>query len=120
MWPLVHLSLFTLTATLAPSLFAAQKYDRKKVIAYAKSVDVSQLDGTLRSQRLDEWLRSGATRSDPPDWRVSEDCDLKYGPSGPPKDAPLCVRVTFGRALAGGRTAGGWAILTVGTRSQGI
>lgn len=38
------------------------KYHEKQVIAYAKGVDVAELDPSLRSQRLGDWLDAGPAR----------------------------------------------------------
>ena len=85
----------------------------KQVVVYAKALDVSKLDPTLFSQRLDERLRSGPAHVETVTWTMS-DCDLK--PSGSPNYvAPLCVRVGFLRGNVGGR-----AIITIGTFRNGI
>jgi hypothetical protein len=95
------------------TLTANALYTEKQLVAYAKALDVSKLDPTLSSQRLDEWLRSGPVHVEITTWTMS-DCDLK--PSGSPNYvAPLCVKVRFTRGNVGGR-----AVITIGTFQNGI
>ena len=92
-----------------PSLIAKQHFTEQQIISYAKALDVSKLDPTLSSQRLDQWLRFGPAHLDTVTWEMS-DCDLK-----PTYVAPLCAKVRFRRG-----NCGGWAIITVGTFRNGI
>jgi hypothetical protein len=86
---------------------------RRRVIAYAKSLDVKKLDPSLSSERLDGFLRR-ALPSVPLRW-VSSDCENKP-PSFPrPADTPLCASVF---ANIGGR--GLRLHIVVGTHSQPI
>src|SRR5580693_8890891 len=95
------------------SLTANARYSEKQVVLYSKALDVTRLDPTLSSQRLDEWLRSGPAHLEIVTWTMS-DCDLK--PSGSPNYvAPLCVKVRFTRGNVGGR-----AVITIGTYRSGI
>ena len=85
-----------------------------ETVGYAKSLDVTTLDPTLSSQRLDKWLRVGPAHLKEVRWRQS-DCDLKPDTSNPNYDAPLCVNVMFKRD-----TAGGNLLISVGTTRKGI
>src|SRR5947207_13831892 len=89
-------------------------YSQKKVVGYAKAIDVGNLDPILSSQRLDEWLRSGSVGLDNAIWEIS-DCDLKPDFSDPKYVAPLCVKVRFKRD-----GVAGWVIITVGTALKGV
>jgi hypothetical protein len=93
-------------------LAAKARYSEKQVINYAKALDVTKLDPTLSSQRLDEWIRSGPAHLGMVTWEMS-DCDLKGGDPNIP--APLCVKIRFNRD-----GVGGWVIITVGTFRDGI
>jgi len=95
------------------SLTASALYTKKQVVAYGKALDVAKLDPTLRSQRLDEWMRSGPAHLEKVTWEMS-DCDLK--PSGSPNYvAPMCVKVRIFRG-----NVAGWIIITIGTFRAGI
>src|SRR5579859_4789062 len=92
----------------------------KKVLDYAKKVDVHLFDPTLPSQALDEWLRSGHAHLDTIICDVSRDCDLKQGFEIPNHDDwPLCVRVGFRRGSAG-INVGGLGMIVVGTLGKGV
>jgi len=92
-----------------------QPYTDDEVLQYAKSIDVSNLDSTLPSQPLEEWLLRGPARIDELNWRISLDCDLKDPKPDVEGDLPLCVKVGFRR----GKITG-FGVLTVGTRKAGI
>lgn len=109
-----YVALFACVA--APSLVASDPYDEKRVVAYAKSIDVSKLDSALPSQGLEDWLHAGPPRAEKVEWRLSEDCDLKADDGGPKEHRPLCVKLTFHRTP----TVAGWALLKIGTRGKGI
>lgn len=97
----------------APCRSETPRYDEANVVAYAKAIDVAELDANLQSQPLDKWLRLGPARVEKLDWRMS-DCDLKPDYREPPAGHPLCVRLSYRR---GGIS--GWAIITVGTTRKG-
>jgi hypothetical protein len=100
---------------LAPScLSETPAYEETKVLAYAKAIDVAQLDPTLPSQPLDEWLRLGPAHVEKLQWRISS-CGLKPDYPEPPGGYPLCVDFVYQRS----RVAG-WGIVTVGTTRKGI
>src|SRR5262249_40576339 len=101
--------LLSLAAGLAS---AKRRTTEKDVISYAKSLDVSKLDSTLRSQHLDKWLRSGPARLDTVEWEMSN-CDLKPDPGD--TDAPLCAKFRFTRGAVSG-----WGLINVGTFRMGI
>jgi hypothetical protein len=99
---------------LIPQTLAKSRFTERQVVDYAKSLNVSKLDPTLSSQRLDQWLKSGPAHLDKVTWEMS-DCDLKPNFSDPQYVAPLCAKVRFRRG-----NCGGWAIITVGTFRDGI
>ena len=106
----------SIAVLLIPSvtLTAKQRFTAQQVVRYAKALDVTKLDSTLPSQRLDEWLRLGPAHVDSVQWEMS-DCDLKPDSSDPNHDAPLCAKVRFVRG-----TGRGWLIIRVGTFRDGI
>jgi hypothetical protein len=112
----VHASILLLLSLLAPLAWGQKtaKATEQRVISYAKALDVSKLDPTLSSQRLDEWLRLGPAHLDIVTWEMS-DCDLKPDSANRNYVAPLCVKVRFQRGKCMG-----WAIITVGTFRDGI
>ena len=63
------------------------------LIAYVKSLNASQLDDSLPSQRLDDWLRDGALGVADVNWKISRDCDVKPNGEGP--EEPICVKFGF-------------------------
>jgi hypothetical protein len=87
--------------------------DDHALVAYAKKLNVAELDPALNPRRLDEWLEAPA-HFDKIEWSKG-DCDLK--PDSPePKDGyPLCVRIDLRRGRAWG-----WVVITVGTVRKGI
>ena len=96
------------------TLTAKQRVTAQQVVRYVKALDVTKLDSTLPSQRLDEWLRSGPAHIESEQWEMS-DCDLKPDASNPNYVAPLCAKVLFTRG-----NSRGWVIITVGTFRDGI
>jgi len=98
----------------APCRSETPAYDAAKVIAYAKTIDVAQLDPLLQSQPLEAWLRLGPSHIEQLRWRISS-CDLKPDYPEPPDGYPLCVDFVYQR----GRVAG-WGIVNVGTTRKGI
>lgn len=112
----VHASILLLLSLSAPLAWGQKtaKVTEQRVISYAKALDVSKLDPTLSSQRLDQWLRFGPAHLDTVAWEMS-DCDLKPDFSNPNYVGPLCAKVRFRRG-----NCGGWAIITVGTFRDGI
>ena len=86
---------------------------RRRVIAYAKKLDVKKLDASLSSERLDRFL--GRSLPNVPLTWVSSDCENKP-PSFPrPPETPLCASVF---ANIGGR--GLRLHVVVGTHGQPI
>lgn len=85
----------------------------KEVIAFSKSIDVKELDPSLPSQRLEDWLQSRPPHAHIGYWIVADTCDLK--PDSPSEDYPLCAKISFGRN-------GQWGIflVQVGTIRKGI
>ena len=96
------------------TLTAKQRVTAQQVVRYVKALDVTKLDSTLPSQRLDEWLRSGPAHIESEQWEMS-DCDRKPDFSDPKGVAPLCAKVRFVRG-----NARGWLIIRVGTFRDGI
>jgi hypothetical protein len=94
------------------ALTAKERFTAQEVVKYAKAVDVTKLDSSLPSQRLDDWLRLGPAHVDSVQWEMS-DCDLK--PDSPNHLGPLCAKVLFLRG-----NARGWLIIRVGTFRDGI
>jgi hypothetical protein len=90
------------------------KVTEHRIISYARALDVSKLDPSLASQRLDQWLRFGPAHLDTVTWEMS-DCDFKPDFSNPNYCEPVCAMIRFRR---GNRE--GWAIITVGTFRNGI
>jgi hypothetical protein len=92
----VQFALFVVLLAASPSEpqrnFGGEEHpSRKRVIAYAKSLDVKQLDPSLSSERLDRFLaRSLAGVS--LRW-VSSDCENKPPTFPRPPDTPLCASV---------------------------
>ncbi len=89
-------------------------YDEAKVVGYAKTIDIAQLDPRLESESFEKWLRLGPAHIEKLEWSMS-DCDLKPDCVEPPDGYPLCTRVVYQR----GRVAG-WIIVTIGTTRKGI
>jgi len=105
---LAMLSLLTASFSLAQL-----PYTQEQVIAYAKSIDVHTLDPSLPSQRLEDWLRSGAPHLQVLHWGVADTCDLK--PDEQTVDYPLCAKA---RLVRGGEA--GEFLIQVGTIKEGI
>jgi hypothetical protein len=62
---------------LVASYSAAQlPYTEKRVINYAKSIEVKTLDSSLPSQRLEDWLQFGQPHAHILFWEMNT-CDLK-------------------------------------------
>ncbi len=98
----------------APCKGEIRAHDAVKLIAYAKAIDVMQLDSSLPSQPLEQWLRRGPAHIDKLQWRES-DCGIKPDYPEPPGGYPLCVDFVYQRA----RVAG-WGIVVIGTTRRGI
>lgn len=98
----------------AASCAVGQAYTSKRVIRYAKTLDVAELDPKLPRQPLDNWLQGASLRLDTVRWAVS-DCDLK--PPVGEVDWPLCAKFWFRRRT---HDAGGWGLVQVGTTKKGI
>lgn len=79
---------------LAASSSPAQRpYTKKQVIDYAKSINVSALDLSLPSQRLEYSLQSGLTHAHIR-WEVADTCDNEPDSD---EDYPLCAKIWFNR-----------------------
>jgi len=109
------LILFMVLGAAAFSAAQVQSYTDDAVLQYAKSIDVAELDSTLSSQRLEDWLLRGPARIDELNWYVSRDCDLKDPELDADGDLPLCVKVGFRR---GNMT--GFGVLRVGRLKRGV
>jgi hypothetical protein len=93
----------------------------KEEVAFAKAIDVRQLDPSLSSQRLEDWLGSGFLHASNIEWNGLR-CNIKEGQYGATRDAEgrLCATVSFQRGNAtarinvatSGRGAGGPVKLT--------
>jgi hypothetical protein len=112
----VHASILLLLSLSAPLTWGQKmaKATEQRIISYAKALDVSKLDPSLSSQRLDQWLRFGPAHLDTVTWEMNG-CDLKPDFSNPNYVEPLCAKVRFKRG-----NCWGWAIITVGTFRNGI
>jgi hypothetical protein len=95
------------------SVWAQRPYTDEQVIAYAKAIDVKTLDGSLPSQRLEDWLQGGTVHGHVYSWRVADTCDLK--PDGGEPDYPLCAKIAVGRNGEVGQF-----LVQVGTTHKGI
>jgi len=67
-------------------------------VAFAKALDVHQLDSSLPSQSLEDWLKSGSLRVHHIEWHASR-CNIKEGRYGATRDPEgrLCAGVWFQR-----------------------
>ena len=92
-----------------------QSFDPAKVIAYAKRLDVSQLDPSLPKRPLQQWVKAVGAPAKSTEWRMS-DCDLKPDPPEPPEGRPLCVEFVVGIT----NNSGIWGHIVVGTDRKGI
>ena len=65
-------------------------------VAFAKDVDVHQLDPSLPSQRLEDWLNSASLHAKHVEWAAHR-CNIKEGRDGatPNPDGGLCAGVWF-------------------------
>jgi hypothetical protein len=108
----------TLSLLAAISSPAQLPYTEKQVIDYAKSIDVSTLDPSLPSQRLEDWLQSGPPQAHIGYWIVADTCDLK----DPEVPYPLCARISFYREGQNGDRYGqqGYLLVQVGNSKDGI
>jgi hypothetical protein len=88
--------------------------DEARVVGFAKTIDVTQLDLSLPSRSLDEWLRVGPPHLETLQWR-KDNCELKPDYPEPPEGYPVCARIGFRRGRVGG-----WILLRVGTTQHGI
>ena len=70
-------------------------------VAFAKALDVHQLDPSLPSQRLEEWLKSGPPHVKAIEWNALQ-CNIKEGPDGATHtpEGRLCAGVSFQRGNA--------------------
>lgn len=98
----------------APCRSETLAYDEAEVLAYAKAIDVAELDQTLPSRPLAEWLHRGPSHIEKLQWRISS-CDLKPDYPEPPAGYPLCVDFVYQVG-----DVAGWGIVNVGTTRRGI
>lgn len=85
-----------------------------RVVAYAKQIDVANMDSTLKSQSLARWLSSSELHLTNIQWRES-DCDLMPDDTTPKSKYPLCVTINFRRPNSWGRV-----YIEVGTIQRGV
>lgn len=105
--------LAVLSLLVASSSTAQSPLTEKEAVAYVKAIDVKQLDPSLPSQGLEDWLRSGPPHAEILRWTLEDTCDL-HGDSSD-SDYPSCVRVAFKR---GGQE--GFFLVLIGTFKRGI
>jgi hypothetical protein len=84
------------------------------VTDYAQRIDVAQLDASLPSQPLDQWLRDDPARGVEVRWRQTE-CGLKHVGAEPTEGWPLCADFMFEQSRVSVR-----ASIVVGTVRDGI
>jgi hypothetical protein len=84
-------------------------------VEYAKSIDVAELDSSLSSRPLADWLRAGPAKGSEVRWR-SSDCGIKPGRSEPPDGYPVCVDFLFEVP----DHVSVWGMLQVGTLRNGL
>ena len=73
----------------------------KEEVAFAKAVDVHQLDPSLPSQRLEDWLNSAFLHVNHIEWHAHQ-CNIKEGSDGATRNPQggLCAGVSFQRGNA--------------------
>ena len=100
---------------------ALAKADKEK-LDYARNLNVHQLDLTLPSMRLEDWLRSGPAGIEKLNWRTSPTCDLKdpLPLSTDPDDWATCVKFVFAYKGVSESPAYVEGLITVGTVRKGI
>lgn len=101
---------------------SATPKEQKEEINYARNLDVHQLDSTLPSMRLEDWLRSGPAGIEKVSWRSSPTCDLK-DPEPLPTDKndwATCVKFVFAYRGLSDSSAYVEGMITVGTVRKGI
>ena len=105
-----------LSALVASALtFGQSTITEPKLIAYAKSLDVSRLDPTLPKQPLEKWLSAQGIAEDKLLWRRS-DCDLMPNVKKPEEPRSLCVEFVISVTS----NAGVFGKIFVGTDQKGI
>jgi hypothetical protein len=94
----------------------------KEEIDYTRNLDVHQLDPTLPSMRLEDWLRSGPAGIEKVNWRPSPTCDLKDPEplSTDKNDWATCVKFLFAYRGVSESAAYVEGMITVGTVRKGI
>jgi hypothetical protein len=103
------LSLFTLQSQ-------AQPIAEEQIIAYAKKIDVSQLDSTLPSQSFAHWFRKTVGSAAKITWEVN-DCGEQTGrKSDLERDIPICVQAEAD-LKEGGKVV---VMIAVGTLRRGL
>lgn len=100
---------------------AFPKADKEK-LDYVRNLNVHQLDLTLPSMRLEDWLRSGPAGIEKLNWQTSPTCDLKEPEPlwADKNDWATCVKFIFGYRGASKSSAYVYGMITVGTVRQGI
>jgi hypothetical protein len=85
-------------------------------IAFAKNLDVHQLDSSLPPQRLEDWLKSGSLKLDGVDWHAGG-CNITEGHDGavPKPEGGLCAWIWFRR----GNASGGFKVWAPGIHGAG-
>src|ERR1700739_3259709 len=98
----IHASILLLLSLSAPLAWSQKtaKVTEQQIISYARALDVSKLDPSLSSQRLDQWLRFGPAHLNTVTWEMSN-CDLRPDFSNPNYVEPLCAKVRFKRGDCG-------------------
>jgi hypothetical protein len=73
----------------------------KEEVAFAKALDVHQLDPPLPSQRLEDWLKSGSLHVNHVEWNAGG-CNIKEGQDGATREPAgrLCAGAWFQRGNA--------------------
>jgi hypothetical protein len=78
----------------------------KEEVAFAKAIDVHQLDASLSSQHLEDWLGSVSLHARPIEWNGGG-CNIKEGRYGATREPAghLCASVWFQRGNARARVS---------------
>ncbi len=98
------------------SVLANAQSNEKRIIAYAKKIQVSSLDSTLPNQPIEVWLKSLIGSKAAISWEVN-DCGEQTGVAGDSSiDFPICAEVIS--KLEDGQKVG--IQIIVGTYKTGI
>jgi hypothetical protein len=104
----------SLTLALLLGSACADEHASVSVTEYAQRIEVAQLDSSLPSRTLNEWLHDGPARGVEVRWRQTE-CDLKHVGDEPATGWPLCAAFMFEQGGVSVR-----ASIVVGTIHEGI